>query len=88
MTNLEICDLIVRLNTEQLDVMRLKDQGQTHKQIARNLHITPRTVSRRVQSVLEAVGAESVIEACILLCQAGALQIPHESCPKVDTKCP
>lgn len=52
-----------RLTQRELDVLRLAAQRLTNYQIARKLHISPRTVVNHMTSIREKTGTHSKLEA-------------------------
>ena len=53
----------VSLTPRQLDVLARVARGQTDKQIARDLHLSPRTVEMHVAGAMKALGAKTRAEA-------------------------
>lgn len=62
-----------RLTPRQREVLRLVAQGQTSKQIAQHLVLSPRTVEMHVNGVLAALGCKTRAEATHRAAQAGLL---------------
>jgi len=60
-----------RLTVRQADVLRRVAQGQTDKQIARTLSLSPRTVEMHVSAALKALGSKTRAEAAHRAAQYG-----------------
>jgi pimeloyl-ACP methyl ester carboxylesterase/DNA-binding CsgD family transcriptional regulator len=60
-----------RLTVRQADVLRQVAQGQTDKQIARTLSLSPRTVEMHVGAALKAMGSKTRAEAAHRAAQYG-----------------
>lgn len=63
------------LTPREMDVMRLLAQGQTNKEIARQLVISERTVKFHVSAVLRKLGAGNRTEAVKLAAQRGLIDL-------------
>ena len=59
------------LTAQQLDVARHVACGETHKEIARSMHLAPATVRNHVQTILGRVGAHNNAELAAQLKSAG-----------------
>jgi DNA-binding CsgD family transcriptional regulator len=59
------------LTAQQLDVARHVARGETHKEIARSMHLAPATVRNHVQTILGRVGAHNNAELAAQLKSAG-----------------
>jgi DNA-binding NarL/FixJ family response regulator len=63
----------VALTPRQAEVLRLVSKGQTDKQIARALSLSPRTVEMHVAAAMKALGSRTRAEATHLASQQGLL---------------
>ena len=63
----------VALTSRQAQVLRLVSKGQTDKQIARALSLSPRTVEMHVAAAMKALGSRTRAEATHLASQQGLL---------------
>ena len=63
-----------RLTTRQVEVLRLIEQGQTDKQIARMLGLSHRTVEMHVSRLLEALSCHTRAEAVHVAAKRGLLE--------------
>lgn len=59
------------LTERESDVLRLLAQGQSNKQIARNLHITDKTVKTHVSNILGKLGVQSRTQATLYAIRTG-----------------
>lgn len=59
------------LTERETEVLRLLAQGQSNKQIARNLHITDKTVKTHVSNILGKLGAQSRTQATLYAIRTG-----------------
>ena len=65
---------VVRLTPRQTEVLKAIAKGQTDKEIARALQLSPRTVEMHVAAVLKGLVCASRAEAVAKAAQAGALR--------------
>ena len=54
-----------RLSPRELDVLRLVADGQSNKEIALELHLSPNTVKERVSNIMLKLGASSRTRAAM-----------------------
>ena len=59
------------LTERESDVLRLLAQGQSNKQIARNLHNTEQTIKTHVRSILSKLGVQSRTQATLYAIRTG-----------------
>ena len=60
--------------TEHLQIMVLLARGQTYAEIAAEMRLAERTVRRRAEALMAAVGARTIIEAIALLLRVGLIK--------------
>jgi NarL family two-component system response regulator LiaR len=63
------------LSRRELTVLRLLAQGLRHKEIARELHISPRTVSNHIFSIYRKLQINDQVEAVMYAIKQGIVQI-------------
>lgn len=61
----------VELSQRELEVLRLLVRGEENNAIAAALHISPNTVRRHVQSILEKLGADNRTQAAVTAIREG-----------------
>jgi DNA-binding NarL/FixJ family response regulator len=61
------------LTARQIDVLKLVSQGQSNKEIARELGMAPTTVKTHIEHVLQTLGASNRTEASVKARQIGIL---------------
>lgn len=67
-----------RLSRREMDVLRLLAQGQSDRQIARTLSISPRTVNHHVMGILTKLDVDNRTAATFLAVRAGLVEgAPH-----------
>ena len=59
----------------EIQVLRLLVQGHTNTELARQLHVTPKTVDHHVSSILAKLDAESRTEAVMRAAQLGLVML-------------
>lgn len=57
----------------ELELLRLRAGGLSNAQAGRTLHLSERTVRRRIETICARLGVGSVIEAVVLAVRAGVL---------------
>ncbi|GAA1914206.1 LuxR C-terminal-related transcriptional regulator [Nocardioides lentus] len=57
---------LARLDADDVDLLRLYADGRTAPEIARRLHVSERTVRRRLRSICDVLDVGTVIEAVVL----------------------
>jgi HD-GYP domain-containing protein (c-di-GMP phosphodiesterase class II)/DNA-binding CsgD family transcriptional regulator len=66
------------LTGRELEVLRLLARGQTNRQMARQLFISPKTVGRHVEHIYQKLGVSSRAAAAMFAAEHGLLQPPQE----------
>lgn len=61
------------LNAEELELLRKLASGSYDREIARELHVSQRTVKRRVADLLDKLGLERRIQAAYVAGEVGLL---------------
>lgn len=61
----------MRLTPRQRDVLLLIVKGQTNKQIARELGLSPHTIKRHVVRIYDRIGVNSRVEAAVWYTKEG-----------------
>ncbi len=64
------------LSISELNVARLLLQGDTNREIAQALHLSPRTVQSHVANAMAKAGAKSRTHLAVLVLRAGLLADP------------
>jgi two-component system response regulator DegU len=64
-------ELYAPLSDREMDILLLITQGESNKQIAYSLNISPQTVKNHISSVLRKLGAEDRTQAAVLALRRG-----------------
>lgn len=63
------------LSHREIEVLRLMAEGNTHKQIANQLHISERTVGSHISSIYNKLGTDDRAQALVFAVKHGIVQI-------------
>ncbi len=81
MNNESSIEQIRLLTQRELTVGKLMVQGQTNKEIARALKLTPGTVKNYSSNIIHKLGAVNRVEAAVILERSGLF-----TCDEIDIK--